>query len=209
MAAKVHLAAAIVVLILIAVPVGAARAQYAPRLSTALEFGPELILADDRISLSGAFQTPVGRQSDVRLALGVEDPDAASTHAVLSGGLRAFLSQVGPRRVLPAMQGQLDFFFGEGNAVRLTGGPSFGIATGANQTLVPYVQPLFLYTHESGQNDVKLGVRLGADYAMNPRVDLRGDLVISSFLQLRAALVYEIRPPLFRGSEGSRAVVQE
>jgi hypothetical protein len=176
-----------------------AAAQYAPRISEGLEFGPELILADDRISLSGAFQTPVGKNSDLRVALGVEDPDIASSNAVLSGGLRAFLSEVGPRRILPAMQGQLDFFFGEGNAVRLTGGPSFGVATGVKASLVPYVQPLFIYKHESGKNDVKLGVRLGADYEMKPdRMDLRGDLVISSFLQLRAALAYRVGGAVFR-----------
>jgi hypothetical protein len=191
-----RLRATLPVLILALLP-AAARGQYAPRLSTTLEFGPELVLADDRVSLSGALQAPIGPQSDVRVALGVEDPDVASSNAVLSGGVRAFLSQVTPGRILPAMQGQLDFFFGSGNAVRLTGGPSFGVATGVNRSLVPYAQPLFFYKHESGKNDVKLGVRLGADYAMKPRVDLRGDLVISSFLQLRAALAFHLGPSPF------------
>jgi hypothetical protein len=193
-----HRSSSILVLCLCALCAAAAEAQYAPRLSTGLEFGPELILADDRISLSAAFQSPVGSETDVRLAIGVEDPDVTSTNAVLSGGVRAFLSDVGPGRVLPAMQGQLDVFFGEGNAVRLTGGPSFGVATGVRQSLIPYVQPLFLYAHEDGRNDVKLGARLGADYAMKPRLDLRGDLVISSFLQLRAALMFEIGRGLTR-----------
>jgi hypothetical protein len=174
-----------------------ALAQYAPRLSSGLEFGPELILADDRVSLSGAFQTPLGRQSDLRVALGIEDPDVASSSAILSGSLRASLGQATKRKILPAMQGQLDFFFGGGNALRLTGGPSFGVATGAHESLLPYVQPLFLYFHESGKNDVKLGVRLGADYPMKPNLDLRGDLVISSFMQLRAALALHIGPRLF------------
>jgi hypothetical protein len=171
--------------------------QYSPLLSTGLEFGPELILADDRVSLSGAFQTPLGRNSDIRAAIGIEDPDVASSSAVLSGSLRARLSDVTPGRILPAMQGQLDFFFGGGNALRLTGGPSIGVATGVHKSLVPYIQPLFLYFHESGQNDVKLGVRFGADYAMKPNLDMRGDLIISSFLQLRAALALHIGPRLF------------
>jgi hypothetical protein len=175
-----------------------AAAQYAPRLSTGLEFGPELILADDRLSLSGAFQTPLGRQSDVRAALGIEDPDVSSSSAILSMSMRAFLSDVTRGKVLPALQGQLDFFFGGGNSLRLTGGPSFGVATGVDKSLMPYVQPIFFYKHESGKNDVKLGVRLGADYAMKPgKVDLRGDLLISSFLQLRGALAFHIGKPLF------------
>jgi hypothetical protein len=171
--------------------------QYSPRLSSGLEFGPELILADDRLSLSGAFQTPLGRKSDIRAAIGIEDPDVASSSAVLSGSMRALLSDVTPGKILTSMQGQLDFFFGAGHALRLTGGPGFGLATGVDGSFLPYAQPLFLYFHQSGKNDVKLGVRFGADYAMKPNLDMRGDLIISSFLQLRAALALHIGPRLF------------
>ncbi|MFN2432756.1 MAG: hypothetical protein ABR599_08075 [Gemmatimonadota bacterium] len=43
-----------------------------------------------------------------------------------------------------------------------------------------------------GQSDVKLGVRVGADYALSRIADLCGDLLLSSHMQLRAALY--VRP---------------
>ncbi|MBA2564034.1 MAG: hypothetical protein H0V09_01255 [Gemmatimonadetes bacterium] len=166
-----------------------ARAQHSPRLAQAPELGAELILGDDLTSLAGVFLTRFGRQTDIRFGAGAADPDDSDTDGFVRTGLRAFVS---PRsRSLPfdvAVEGQLDVFFGQDNTVSLRGGPSFGRTGGREGALVAYAQPLFLYMHEVGQSDVKLGVRVGADYRMGRTADLRGDLLLSSAMELRAAL---------------------
>jgi hypothetical protein len=176
-----------------------ALAQHSPRLATAPELGAELVLGDDLTSLAAVFQMLLRSTTDARLGLGAADPDDGDVAAFLRTGVRAFVS---PRsRNFPfdvAVEGELDVFLGEDN-VRLAGGPIFGRGTGQGGLLVTYAQPLFLYTHEAGESDVKLGVRLGADYTMSPVTDLRGDLVISSAMQLRAALYFRPGALLRRG----------
>lgn len=187
------LAMLLLILVGIGAPVAIAGGQHSPRLADAPEIGPELVLADDLTSLAGVFQTKVGRESDARFGAGVADPDDSDADAFVRGGLRAFISpRSGGFPFDTAVEGELDVFFGEDNTVRLTGGPSFGLRAKRRELLVYYAQPLFLYTHEVGQSDVKLGVRLGADYSLAPTTDLRGDLVISSEMALRAALYFDV-----------------
>jgi hypothetical protein len=168
-----------------------ARAQHSTKISDAAELGVELIIGDNVTSLAGVLQTPIGPRTDVRGGIGIADPDEGDADAFLTGGLRGLISRRSSRFPLDvALDGQLDIFFTDDTAVRLAGGPSFGAPAGRAGLLVPYVQPLLVIT-SNGDTQTDVAVRLGADYALSPTVDLRGDVVIGDDTQLRAALYFQ------------------
>jgi hypothetical protein len=168
-----------------------AAAQHSTRIADGPELGAEVILGEDVTSFAGVLQTPIGIRSDARVGLGIADPDPGESDAFLTGGLRGLVSQRSARFPLDiALDGQLDIFFTEETSVRLAFGPSFGAPAGRAGLLVPYAQPLLLITSD-GDTETDLAVRLGADYALTPTTDLRGDLVLGDSTELRAALYFQ------------------
>ena len=165
-----------------------AAAQHSPLIAETIELGGEVILADDKTGINAVVQVPLGRATDLRFGVGAADPDNGDADLLLRAGARALASER-PRGIpfSTAVEGQLDVYVGENNTVDLYGGPSFGLFR-PREGVVAYGQGLFLYTHENGTSDVKLGVRVGADYRRSDVVDLRGDFILSSEMQLRAAL---------------------
>lgn len=168
-----------------------ARAQHSTRISDAAELGVEVIIGDEVVSLAGILQSPIGPRTDARGGIGIADPDNGDADIFLTGGLRGLVARRSSRFPLDvALDGQLDIFFTDDTSVRIGGGPSFGAPVGAAGALVPYVQPLLVIT-SNGDTDADVAVRLGADYAMTPTVDLRGDVVVGDNTQLRAALYFQ------------------
>lgn len=177
-----------VVLLAAATP---ASAQHAPLVAEELELGGELILNDDLVGGAAVLLVPLNRTLDIRFGGGVADPDNGDLDGLIRTGLRAVVSENRTRLPLAtAVEGQLDFFLGENNTVRLMGGPSFGVARARGGAVLGYAQGLFIFEHLSGVSDVKLGIRLGADYRRSDVVDLRGDFILSSQMQLRAAIFF-------------------
>ncbi len=181
------------VLFATAVCLGATRAwgQHSTRIADAAELGVEVILAEHVTSFAGVLQTPIGPRTDVRGGLGIADPDRGDSDVFLTGGLRGLVSRRSSRFPLDiALDGQLDIFFFDDTAVTLAFGPSFGAPAGREGLLVPYVEPLIVITSD-GDTHTNLAVRLGADYALSPTVDLRGDVVLGDDTQFRAALYFQ------------------
>jgi hypothetical protein len=176
-----------------AVCLGAAPAwgQHSPRIADAAELGVEVILAEHVTSFAGILQTPIGPRTDVRGGIGIADPDGGDSDVFLTGGLRGLVSRRSSRFPLDiALDGQLDIFLVDDTAVTLAFGASFGAPAGRGGLLVPYVEPIILIASD-GDTHTDLAVRLGADYALSPTVDLRGDVVIGDDTQFRAALYFQ------------------
>jgi hypothetical protein len=170
----------------------AAWAQHAPRITRAPEVGAELRLSDDVVTFAGIYQWRVGTRTDARLGFGIADPDPGDADAFLVGGLRSLLSRRSAHFPLDvALDGELDLFLGDDTGLALLVGPSFGAPAGAAGVFVPYVQPLLVVTSD-GDTDADFGVRLGADYGLTPKLDLRGDVTIDGDTELRVALYFRI-----------------
>jgi hypothetical protein len=169
-----------------------ARAQHAPRIAARPEVGAELRFSDELVEFAGILQAPLGRRTDGRAGLGIASPDKGDSEAFLIGGLRTLVSRRSARFPLDvALDGELNLFLGDETSFLIEGGPTLGAPAGRAGLLVPYVEPLLVIVGD-GDTDTDLAVRLGADYALTPTIDLRGDLRLDGDATLRAALYFEL-----------------
>ena len=181
---------AVVAAVFVAVP--EAEAQYSPRIADGREFGAEVTLGDEFVTLAGIFQTAVGLRTDARGGLGISSPDEGDSDVFLTGGLRTILSRGSARFPFHiALDGEIDLLLADETGLGLSVGPSFGGVVGPARALVPYVQPVLVYTNVNDNSETDFGARIGADYEMSETVDLRGSLFVGDDTQLRGAVFFE------------------